>query len=120
MGGKKSRDKGKRGERAARDACKKYWNSVNCIRGQQRSGKETADVVEALPCAHVEVKNYKRIVAIDFLRQAESDASEGQLPVVLMKEDRDSFVVMFRMKDSEEFAHQLATSLDKAIVPRSK
>ena len=60
-----SRDKGARGERAARD----YLRSLGfegVIRGQQRSGVEQADVVgDALSNVHVEVKYGYPLSAFD-------------------------------------------------------
>ena len=110
---KKSRDKGKRGEREARDAAIQYWSADQdkCRRSAQSCGTFTADILDALPGGHVECKLYARIPALDFLLQAEADAGPTDLPIVLMREDGDKeWVVMFRMYNSSRFA----ASLEKA------
>ena len=96
MSGKKSRDKGKRGERMARD----YLRSLgygDARRGQQYSGVEGRDVVvlESLPRVHIEVKyGYGRLGDVhvsskllqDWWHQAEEDAAKAdRWPVVLWK-----------------------------------
>ena len=109
--GKASRDKGKRGEREARDACKEHWGAQDCRRAQQYCGADsTADLLNALPECHVEVKRYKRIVASDFMKQAVED-SDNQLPIVLMREDGDVWLVVLRIEDSPEFAQRLLKQL---------
>ena len=120
--GKMSREKGKRGERQARDQAKKHWNSGDgCIRAAQSNGKYSCDILNALPNAHVEVKLYKRIVALDFLAQATDDAQEGELPIVLMRENgKTDWVCMFRVKDSKNFMQQLCTNIGEIVVPHKK
>ena len=114
--GKKSRDKGKRGERAARDQCRKYWNSGDkCIRAAQANGKFSCDLLGALPESHVEVKFYQRIVATDFMEQAKEDAEEGQIPIVIMKQNGGEWMCMIRMQDSVAFAKRLADNFDGVI-----
>lgn len=110
--GKASRDKGKRGEREARDACREYWGAAKCRRAQQYCGADsTADLLNALPECHVEVKRYKRITATDFMDQAVTDSSENEVPVVLMREDKGTWLVVLRIEDSKEFATRLLEQL---------
>lgn len=106
--GKKSRDKGKRGELDARDAVREHWYAPSCVRAAQRAGHHSADLLDALPRAHVEVKRHKRIVAADFLRQAEKDARKEETPVVLFREDDDpGWCVLLRLDHSLEFARSV-------------
>jgi len=98
-----SRQKGARGERDARDSVRKHWHSPDCIRAAQSCGAWSADLLDALPGFHVEVKRYKRIAALNFYKQAVRDC-KGELPVVLMREDGNpSWYVMFDIKHSGDF-----------------
>lgn len=100
-----SRQKGARGERQARDAVKLHWGASDCIRAAQANGAYSGDLLGAPEGLHVEVKFYQRIAALKFLRQAESDAQEGEVPVVLMRENGDKeWTVMVRLKDSGALA----------------
>lgn len=107
-----SRQKGARGEREARDAVKLHWGSKDCIRAAQANGSYSADLLGAPEGLHVEVKFYASIAALKFLRQAEADAREGEIPVVLMRENGDKeWTVMFRIKDTKEVVACLSSSL---------
>lgn len=106
--GKASRDKGKVGEREARDQVRTHWNAPDCIRTAQVSGKFSGDLMGGPEGLHLEVKRYKRIVSTDFMKQAEEDASPGEIPVVLSREDRGDWLVTIKMKDSVEFGTILA------------
>ena len=104
----RSRSKGKRGELEARDAVREHWGALECVRSAQRAGYHSSDLADALPNAHVEVKRRKRISALRFFEQAESDKREEEMPVILMREDGDPrWVVMFRIEDSERFVKAL-------------
>lgn len=49
-----------------------------------------------------------RIAALGFLRQAERDATDGNIPTVLMRENGDTeFVVMVRLSDLPELARKV-------------
>lgn len=102
-----SRDKGARLERSARDACRLYWAADDCVRTAQVTGKESSDLTRALKGGHLEVKGRAAIAALRFLDQAKRDAKEGEIPVVLMKEDRGPWVVMVEIERSPEFAERL-------------
>lgn len=102
-----SRAKGARGERSARDAVRLYWGAEACVRTAQVSGKFSSDLTGALEGAHLEVKCLAGIHALRFLDQARRDAKEGEIPVVLMKEDRGPWVVMVEIERSPEFAERL-------------
>ena len=118
MGGKKSRDKGKRGEREARDQCRKYWNAEQCIRSAQASGSHDADLLDALPLSHVEVKRHARIVSADFMKQAESSSRELEMPVVLSKEDKHEWLCTFRMRDSVRFVQSVVDQIGRPFFPQ--
>ena len=88
--GKASRDKGKRGEREVVDLfCEKGYEAR---RTAQVDGSLSSDVVLTSPAAlHIEVKRRKRIVADDFMKQAEHDA--------LTRRDIDTFAEVVFMRE---------------------
>ena len=96
--GRASREKGKRNERSAAAA----WTRVTgcpARRSVQYCGSDgTADLV-AQDGVHIEVKARKSIAAIRFHEQAVTDARQGTLPIVLMKEDRGDFFLLVRLDD---------------------
>lgn len=98
-----SRAKGARGELEACKEVAKWWLAKEAYRSAQRDGKETADIKQALPEAHVEVKRHKRIAATKFMDQAIRDMAEGEFPVVLMRQDRGGWLVMLRVEDTLPF-----------------
>lgn len=102
--GLKSRDKGKVGEREARDQVRQHWDCPNCVRSAQVSGKFTGDLMGGPAGLHLEVKRYKRITTTDFMKQAIADAGEGEIPVVLMREDYGTWLALVRMEDTRAFA----------------
>jgi hypothetical protein len=109
-----SRQKGKRGELEARDAVRQHWAAPECIRAAQVCGKFGADLLNALPHGHVEVKRYKAIKAFDFYEQAKRDAKSDQLPVVIMREDNaKEWLVMFSIEDSLKFALAILENFEK-------
>lgn len=84
-GGKRSRDKGQRGEREAASLLAASFPGARRGCGQARNGSDAADV-EGTPW-WVEVKSVARIAALRFLEQADA-ATDGRPPVVLMRECR--------------------------------
>ena len=98
-----SRQKGKRGELDARDAVREHWFAPDCIRSAQANGKYGADLLNALPGGHVEVKRYAKIGALRFLDQARKDSREA-FPVVLMREDgTTAWAVLFPIDMTDRF-----------------
>lgn len=117
--GKASRDKGKVGEREARDKVRALWNSPDCQRSAQVSGLFVSDVSGGPEGLHLEVKRYKKIAACRFMEQAIEDSgghgsAEGSVPTVLMREDFGDWHVMVRMEDAEDFARRLLARIDGA------
>tara|TARA_R100000654_G_scaffold23479_1_gene45890 strand:- start:1570 stop:1959 length:390 start_codon:yes stop_codon:yes gene_type:complete len=94
-----SRQKGKHGELEAAKAIEEALDCGKMRRSQQYCGKAgDADIV-GIDGIHIEVKRYKRISSIDFLRQAEIDARLGEVPIVVMRENGDKdWVVQVRLK----------------------
>jgi len=77
-----------------------------------RAGDADLTGVDGLHC---EVKRYARIAALDFLEQAQLDATPGAVPVVLMREDcATEWTVMLRVSQAPEFARRLVAMLGEA------
>ena len=107
-----SRAKGKRGELEARDQVREHWTSPKCIRAAQANGAFSADLLNALPDTHVEVKRRKRVAATDYLIQALTDKEDHEIPVVLMREDnRPEWVVMFYLRDTDDFVQRYISNI---------
>jgi hypothetical protein len=102
-----SKRKGKAGELDAAHAVRRILG-LPARRGQQRSGLDAADIVDAIPGTHCEVKRRKAISTLAFLRQAEHDAAAGTVPYVLMREDGDTrWCIMLRLDQLTGFANLL-------------
>jgi hypothetical protein len=114
-----SRQKGKRGELEARNYVREHWHSPQCIRSAQAGGAFAADLLNAGEGLHVEVKRRQRIAATHFMKQAEQDCGDMEVPVVLMREDNyPTWMVMFRIEDTDKFLeiirHNRETNHDDA------
>ena len=103
-----SRSKGKRGEIDARNVVRVAWHAHGCIRSAQAAGAFAADLLHVGRNVHVEVKNVARIGAEKYLAQAERDAGPGELPIVVMRQNRGAWTVMFRIENSEAFSRMIA------------
>ncbi len=102
--------KGKAGERAAARALNTVLGT-KARRGQQRSGVDVADVIDGIPGTHCEVKWYARIAAINFLRQAERDAPDGDIPYALVRENGDTgWAVLVRLDRLPDIAERVIQS----------
>ena len=104
--GKPSRDKGKRTERAAAAAWTKTTGNP-ARRSSQFCGQDgTADLI-ATDGVHIEVKARKSIAALRFYDQAKHDAKPGNVPIVLMKEDRGDFFLIVRLDQLQELVERI-------------
>ena len=103
-----SRDKGARMEREAAGEWENH-TGISARRAQQFCGKAgTADLkVEGGVPLHLEVKGIKRIAACRYMDQAVRDAAEGNIPVVLMRENKGEWMVMVHLKNLTELANVL-------------
>ena len=108
-----SRAKGKRGELEARNAVREHFFAPDCIRAAQGAGAYAADLLHAGHEVHVEVKCVAKLGTEKFILQAEKDASEEELPVVVMRQNRGEWCVMFRLKDSVRFSDLIRANHQK-------
>lgn len=98
MSGKKSRDKGKAGERELARILRDLGYD-DCKRGQQYCGANgDADVI-GLPGIHIESKRTEALRLYDALSQSKSDAKEGEMPVVMHRKSRHEWVVIQPLSD---------------------
>lgn len=98
-----SRDKGKRGELEAAKECSRVFG-CEARRGQQYCGTaESADIVDAIPGVHIEVKRTERFQLWDAVDQANADCGDN-LPVVMHRRNRRPWVFVVELDRVPEFA----------------
>ena len=101
MGGKTSREKGKRGEREWAAFCRDQ--GYDCWRtAQYRGNTGDAGDVEGLPGIHMEVKRTEAFRPWDYMTQAAHDAHEAgkdQLPIVAWRKNDHGWLVVMRAED---------------------
>jgi hypothetical protein len=94
--------KGKRGERDARDHVTEVLglDKGQVYRSQQYCGKggDSADIV-GIPGVHMEVKRTEKLNLYKALDQAISDSKENNIPIVLHRKNRREWVVIVRLTD---------------------
>ena len=104
MSGKRSRDKGARGEREACAELERLtgvpWH--RSLVQTRHGGTEAPDVVPeirgtALDRLHVEVKRGKAPALWSALEQAKRDSGDRGVPLVLARRDRGSWVVLVEL-----------------------
>lgn len=101
---KRSRDKGKRGERLAAKLLSEL--GINSHRGQQYNGLEGEDVVSLdLATVHWEVKHVETLSVQAAMRQSEGDALLGQIPAVLHKKNNKPWLLTIPADRMLDFAH---------------
>lgn len=101
MSGKRSRDKGKRGEREWALFCREH--GYDCHRTAQfRGNTGDAGDVEGLPGIHQEVKRTEALRPWDYMDQAIRDAQAGgkdDMPIVAWKKNDHGWLVLMRAGD---------------------
>lgn len=96
MGGKRSREKGKRGEREIASLLREY--GYDARRGvQYKGGQDSPDVI-GLPGTHIEVKRTERLNLYDALSQSKADAGDD-MPIVLHRKNNSEWVVIQPLSD---------------------
>lgn len=92
-----SKQKGKRGERELAKLLQTYGYDTR--RGQQYCGIEgDADVV-GIDGLHIECKRAEQVRDEVFLKQAEHDAKEGEIPVVMYRRNHEEWKVIMRLEN---------------------
>lgn len=93
-----SRAKGKRGELALSHKLTEL-SGFSCRRGQQFSGANGDPDVVGLPFIHIECKAVEKLNLRNAMDQAESDAREDEIPVVMHKKNRKPWLVTMNLED---------------------
>lgn len=96
--GRRSRDKGKRGEREAAEALREHLG-VQARRGvQYHGGPGSPDLATSLPGVHFEVKRCESLSLYAAMDQAARDAA-GKIPVVLHRRNGKEWLVVVQLRD---------------------
>ncbi len=114
MGGKMSRDKGKRYERELASQLKEYGFN-DCRRTSQYCGNtgDASDVV-GLDGIHIEAKHQEKICIYDWMAQAIHDAEEskkGNIPTVFFRKNHCETLVCMRLDDWVNLYREWASSM---------
>lgn len=118
--GRGSKNKGAAGERELAKVLNELLG-LDSIRGRQFCGsagnpdvilqKKKDDERVNVPGLHIECKRVERLNLYEALKQSESDAREGEIPVVCHRRNRDSWIISFRLDKLKDIAAWL-TSLE--------
>ena len=94
-----SKSKGKRGELELVEKLR-HCGYANARRSAQYCGKtgEAPDVV-GIDGLHIECKRTQQVRDEVFLQQAERDAKEGEIPVVMYRRNHEEWKVTLRLDD---------------------
>ena len=114
MSGLKSRNKGKRGERAAAKKLNKLLGT-DARRGRQFSGSPDSPDVVGIDGIHVEVKRDEVTCGKSLLKalsQSSDDAGEN-IPIVITRRNRENWVVAFELDHIVPFARAICKILDE-------
>jgi len=104
MSGKRSRNKGKAGERELSKELTRLFG-VECRRGQQFNGIDGHDVV-GLPGVHIECKRVESLRLYDAIEQAIRDAGED-IPLVCHKKNRKDWLAIVPLDHLPALASKL-------------
>lgn len=106
--------KGKAGEREAAKAVEEALDLFpgSLRRSQQYSGKgdSSADVI-GLPGVHLEIKRTEKFKLYPSLDQAHRDAKDGNVPIVIHRQNHKDWVVVVKLEDLS----QLVTALHPIV-----
>ena len=117
MSGKRSRDKGARGEREWRDKLIEL-GCVDAHRGCQHSGgPDSPDVKNGIPDTHAEVKRTERLNLGAAYQQALDEKGEGEVPYVAHRKNNGPWMVTMMAVDMIPFAKRLAAIKGQPIYP---
>jgi len=92
-----SKQKGARGEREFSDLCKKHGYTTK--RTQQFCGKNGDADVDGIDGIHIEVKRVENLNVSKAIAQAESDAREGEIPIVAHRKNNEQWLITMKADD---------------------
>ena len=111
--GKKSRDKGKVGEREARDVILSW--GLPAHRGRQFKGTPDSPDVVTVPGLHCEVKRRNAGSVTAWMEEAEEEVRPGDIPFILHRRDRKPWLVTVLAADIPRFAEIIACGLMEEV-----
>lgn len=112
-----SRAKGKRGELDAAKYLREVLGCPHARRSQQYCGTaDSADIAEAIPGVHIEVKRTEALSLYTALDQAKRDCGDG-LPVVMHRRNRQPWVVIVEVDRLRELCACVASIDGRPIYP---
>jgi Holliday junction resolvase len=99
VGGKASRDKGKRGEREFAAFCRDHGYD-EARRTSQYCG-QTGDASDCvgLPGIHIEVKRVEKLNLLDAVEQAKHDSQGDNMPIVAHRRNNCEWLITMRAED---------------------
>ena len=107
MSGKKSRDKGARGEREWAKILAELFGCDDAHRGRQcHGGPDSPDVAKGIPGTHAEVKRTEKLSLYAAMSQAFDDAGDD-VPYVAHRRNNEDWLVIVRADDLAELATQI-------------
>ena len=105
MSGKKSRNKGKTGERELSKELTRLFG-VECRRGVQYNGLDGHDVV-GIPGVHIECKRTEALSLYPAVEQASRDAGENEVPVVFHRRNGKQWLAVVELDQLPALVSQL-------------
>ena len=109
-----SKAKGKRGELEASKLLRSQGHT-QARRGQQFSGLHgDADVI-GVKGVHIEVKRQEKTHDELWLKQAERDATKGEVPVVMYRRNHEKWKILIRQDIADYIWQQLTITQKNAI-----
>ena len=99
-----SKRKGKTGELEAVHYLKEkgYENSRRSVQYSGKGNEDSADIVDAIPGIHLEIKRTEKCNPYKYLEQAIEDSTltgKGDIPVVMHRQNRKEWIAIMRMDD---------------------
>lgn len=91
-----SRSKGANGERELAGVLSEFGFAAR--RGQQRSGVDSADVIDGPPGWHIEVKRVERLNLWQAFAQAQRDAPNGETPLVAARRNHGPWLAIVDLR----------------------
>jgi Holliday junction resolvase len=109
--GKKSKNKGKNGEREVAQLIRKFGFTAR--RGQQFHGSsDSPDVKSSIPDTHLEVKRTETLSVYKAMEQAEEDKGPGEKAVVFHRRNNKEWLVILKAEDYLAMESKLIDSED--------
>ena len=108
MSGRKSREKGARGEREWAGQLRDLFGCDDAHRGRQyHGGPDAPDVAKGIPGTHCEVKRTEKLSLYAAIEQALIDCGTTDVPYVAHRRNNEEWLVIVRADDLAEMATRI-------------